>query len=349
MNQIDLLLAQVEQLDTAGLKRVAQKLYQLLKGEVRNESINSIAVSACRKCNCEQIVKFGTDQTGKQRYRCKGCGATFTAVSFSVVSSTHKDADTWEKYIQLLLEGASLAKCAEVCHISVRTAFVWRHKILNALQKDQVHRVLGGIIEIDEMFVSVSYKGNHKKSKRFEMPRKSYKRGSDNHHHKSPQACIMCAVERGGQVYSEMIGVGRPDVRMISRAFSSRLAQESIVLSDKAASTKSYFKTVPYAELIQLRSHVGSNENTHKAEVKGAYHIQNVNNFHKRLGFFLQRYNGVATKYLDHYLSLFVWIENLRKAGTESLQCQTKAYVIRTNTYAKADELVARPPVPYAA
>lgn len=39
------------------------------------------------------------------------------------------------------------------------------------------------------------------------------------------------------------------------------------------------------------------------------YHIQNVNNYPSRLKSWMQRINGVATKYLDHYLSLFQFLD----------------------------------------
>ncbi len=38
------------------------------------------------------------------------------------------------------------------------------------------------------------------------------------------------------------------------------------------------------------------------------YHIQNVNNYHSRLKGWMDRFNGVATKYHEHYLS---WLQFL--------------------------------------
>ena len=40
---------------------------------------------------------------------------------------------------------------------------------------------LDGIIEADETFFAISYKGNHSKSKTFAMPRKAHKRGHSTH------------------------------------------------------------------------------------------------------------------------------------------------------------------------
>ena len=41
-----------------------------------------------------------------------------------------------------------------------------------------------------------------------------------------------------------------------------------------------------------------------KAENK-VYHLNNINNFHSMLKKFMIRFNGVATKYLDYYVSYF--------------------------------------------
>ena len=49
-----------------------------------------------------------------------------------------------------------------------------------------------------------------------------------------------------------------------------------------------------------------------KERVKGLYHIQNVNNYHSRLKSWMDRFNGVATKYLHRYLSWFHFLGILR-------------------------------------
>ena len=43
--------------------------------------------------------------------------------------------------------------------------------------------------------------------------------------------------------------------------------------------------------------------------VRNAFHIQTVNSRHGQLKGFLERYRGVATKYLDNYLRWFQQVE----------------------------------------
>ena len=348
MDKVRQLLNAAKSLSEQELKRVSESLLKMLgqTNGVHGDSV--VRVEKCRKCNGDKIVKFGVDKNGKQRYRCKSCGATFTETSFSVVAGTRHSNEVWKTYIRLLLTGTCLEESARQCKISVRTAFIWRHKILNALQADQSNRVMAGIIEADEMFIPVSYKGNHKKSKRFVMPRAAFKRGSDNHSHHSPKVCIMCAAERNGQRYGEVIGVGQPTSEMIAHAFEKRLVPDSIMLADGAPALKSYFKGKESIGLITLKSNVTGKPGGHVPEVIGAYHIQTVNNLHNRFRRFLRVYNGVSTKYLNHYINLFIWIEN-HKGLEIDLETSMKSYIGGNGTYAPARTLFERPALPKAA
>ena len=70
-----------------------------------------------------------------------------------------------------MMLGLSVRKSAEICGINKDTAFIWRHKILDALQNMASDVKLDGIVEADETFFAISFKGNHKKSTSFVMPR----------------------------------------------------------------------------------------------------------------------------------------------------------------------------------
>lgn len=48
---------------------------------------------------------------------------------------------------------------------------------------------------------------------------------------------------------------------------------------------------------------------------KSFYHIQHVNAYHKRLKQFMERFQGVETKYLDNYLFWFRYLEQSKKVA----------------------------------
>ena len=349
MRNIDKFISDVKVLGVEELRTLADQIFKRLK-EV--EGVPSTAaveqVEKCRKCESSKIIKDGKDKNGKQRYRCSSCGCRFTSTSFSVVSNSHCSLEKWHKYIQLLLNGSSLAECAKQCEISVRTAFLWRHKILNILQRDQDNRAMNGIVETDDMFFSISYKGNHKNSKKFTMPRPAFQRGTDNRGPIGQKACVMCAVERKGHTYGEVLGIGHANDIMLSHAFKERLLEDTIVVTDKAHNLKEYFNSSKI-ELIQTAAHSNPRNQNSPPEVKGAYHIQNVNNLHKRFRDFMKHYNGVATKYLNHYVNLYIWIENHKKINNVNLRKELLDTISATGSYTSGNAIIDLPELPTVA
>ena len=55
-----------------------------------------------------------------------------------------------------------LRECARRCEISLDTAFKWRHRLLDSLQKIHGAVRLAGVVEVDEVYFSISYKGSKK-------------------------------------------------------------------------------------------------------------------------------------------------------------------------------------------
>ena len=297
---------------------VAKKLLGILsapKGATRifnGEDISEFHgdVNTCPYCGKERVSKWGLmPDHVTRRYRCNDCKKTFSRTTNSVIAHTHKDTSVWEEFILLTLKGTSLIACGKRLGISKNTALAWRHKILAALAKDQSERTLGGIVEMDETFVRISYKGNHKNSKNFKMPRPAFQRGSDNRGTPSDRACIFCAVERGRQAYAEVICRGSITAKLLENVLPSHLDDNCLVVTDGLYAYNTYFATAPQ----EHKSYKA------KAKHKGIYHINNINNFHARLKFFLESYRGVSTKYLNNYVALFMWLENARlsaKNGT---------------------------------
>ncbi len=276
-------------------------------------------VIACKHCGGLHVVKNGCDRHGHQRYKCRDCNKWFSDTSLSVLSGTHKKAAVWKKYIKLMLDGKSIAKCAEECEISIQTAFTWRHKILAALSNTSFASGFNGMVEMDEMFVRISYKGNHKNSKNFIMPRKSFKRGTDNRsteNANNSKACILCVVDRNKSFSGVIPCKGLINLPILKKVFDfNQISTESIVMTDGFRAYGQYFREINIEHIVLPSS------NSKKPTVKGPYHINNVNALHSRFRQFLSKYNGVSTKYLHHYLGMFLWLENHKKCDNLELVC----------------------------
>lgn len=110
----------------------------------------------CPLCGCiDHVSRNGHRRDGKQRYICKDCSKTFVANANSITAGTLKELNVWKKYVECMINGLSVRKTAEICGIHRNTAFIWRHKILDALQNVSESAKLEGI---DETFFPISYK-----------------------------------------------------------------------------------------------------------------------------------------------------------------------------------------------
>lgn len=294
----------------------------------------------CPLCGCIHVVRNGHRKDGTQRYVCKDCGKSFVIATNSIVSGTRKDLSVWEQYIDCIMNGLSIRKTAVACGIHRNTAFLWRHKILDALQNMADDVTLDGIIEADETFFAISYKGNHSKSKTFAMPRKAHKRGHSTHIRGLSQekVCVPCAVNRNGLSISKITNTGRVSTRDLHHIYDGRIKTNSTLVTDKMNSYVR-FTNANGIDLVQLK--------TGKAK-KGIYNIQHINSYHSQLKRFMRGFNGVSTKYLNNYL---VWNNLVNYAKESDMEKRNifLTFVLATLKTAKCRDLSNRPAVPLVA
>ncbi len=247
----------------------------------------------CPYCGSKHVVRFGHRKDGTQRYKCRACGKTFVSTSNSIASGTRKSLAVWEEYVDCMMLGLSVRETADRCGIHRNTAFAWRHKILGALQYMADNVVLSGIIEADETFFAVSFKGNHSRSS-FKLPRKAHKRGGSTHlrglsHEK---VCVPCAVNRNGLSIAKASNLGRVATKDLHMVYDNRIESGSTMVTDLMNSYKR-FTNKNGLTLIQLK---GSKSK------KGIYNIQHINSYHSELKRFMEGFKGVSTKHLNNYL-----------------------------------------------
>jgi transposase-like protein len=181
----------------------------------------------------------------------------------------------------------SIKKSAEECHISIRTSFMWRHKILDSLRNSD-KTILNGVIEADETFFRLSYKGSKPINRKSRRRAGSSKRGLSKE-----QVCVPCVIERESKSsISQIGGLGKPSIKTIESVLKDRIKEKSVLCTDKE---KSYIKFSKNYELEHIRFEDVKSK-------KKIYHIQTINSFHSRLKNFMRNFNGVSTKHLNNYL-----------------------------------------------
>ena len=130
----------------------------------------------CPMCGSMHVCRNGKRGNGTQKFVCRDCGKSFSIRKNTVFSGTHKGLSTWKEYMECMAEGLTVSESAGRCGISEGTSFNWRHKILDSLGESQKGVTLSGIVEADETFVPVSYKGGGSVSGKG-VSRKPHKRG----------------------------------------------------------------------------------------------------------------------------------------------------------------------------
>lgn len=370
MNDINGVLELVEGLSVAKKKDLVKQIMAMMESTPADRGCSRLVEEQlngkpnCPHCDAQAsqgfIVKRGHNRNGAQRYYCKNCGKIFVATTNTAFEKTRKDSDVWSKFIELTISGYSIEECKRECNICTQTAFTWRHKVLNAFCANQNNTKLTGQIEMDEMLIPISYKGNHIKGafqsrkktqpdQNTGLPRKAYKRGSDNVSLSSKQkACVICLIQDGGKrFYAGVPGIGFMDNSMLNTTLGSHVDREhAFMLVDQYKVTLKYLQDHNY-EHLALASNTSERTHAHKAEIVDDKHLQHVNAMHSHIRRFLSKYCGVSSKYLENYISLFIWLQTVK--GYKSLKRQDSASVGRAampDCYISRRALEARPAIP---
>jgi len=208
-----------------------------------------------------------------------------------------------------MVQDMPLRKIAEQLNIHISTAFYWRHKILMSLMREPMDS-LKGIVEADELYILESNKGKNQVKKL--GSRKARKRGGVSQFRgiSREQVCILFAADRKVGVIAQMAGFGRVNSVEIEGVIGEYLKDATCFCTDAG---KSF---ITYAKDNGIEHHV---LNASKGErVKGIYHIQHINAYHSRFRKWFAKFQGVATKYINHYLEWFRYIELHKRLSTRN-------------------------------
>jgi len=299
---------------------------------------------SCLYCEGTHVVKNGKRKDGIQRFLCRDCRKSFIANSDSITARTRKSITVWAAYLRCMMDQKTLKRSSEECHISMSTAFTWRHKILDTLRELTEKVYLTGIVEADETFFNVSFKGNHKRSHDFTMPRKAHKRGNDVHEKglSSEKVCVPCAVNDTGISYAKPGKLGKISSTCITSTFEEKIAPRAVLCTDKERAYLDLAGTNDL-ELVQMDTDCRTS-----AKEGEDYGIQRINAYHSRLKLFIRRFHGVSTKHLGNYI---VWNDllfgNHRNRDTFFAQLWGQLLCARITRYWQ--DIPRRPPLPVVA
>jgi transposase-like protein len=274
-------------------KRQREQLLQMLRSTAGLERFTEVIEQAkptptcCPTCGASQFHRHGRTH-GLQRYRCRSCGRTFTALTGTPLAGLrHKEK--WLDFLGSVLQSTTVRSAARSVGVHRNTSFRWRHRFLELTKHDRPD-TLAGIAEADELYLLESHKGSRKLLR---PPRKhggaATKRGISNE-----QVCVLVARDRTGQTFDFVTGLGPVTKHQLRQHLLPVLDKDVLLVSDSNAAYRFFARE---AGISHQAVNLWAGE-----RVRGAVHVQNVNAYHHRFREWLARFHGVATRYLGNYL-----------------------------------------------
>ncbi|MDR0985324.1 MAG: IS1595 family transposase [Mycoplasmataceae bacterium] len=310
-------------------KTLVDNIFSKLKHNCNGE------IKCCPHCESIHIISKGK-QRGRKRYMCKECNKWFSETTKSMFYHfNEKYQEQWFKYIECMVNCLSLKRSAEICNICYRCSFVWRHKILNLINKSFKGDEITGLIELDDTYFRKSFKGNHKG--KLILDRKPRLHGycfnaEDHAGVSKDKVCVTTALARGGNIHCDVLGYGSPNSNKLIESYKNRVINptKSKIICDNFSGYRilcSFLGTSIY----QLKRKTPTTRlEQKKPTIKGNYHIQNINNFHGQLKHLINdRYKGVSTKHLLNYVQWAKWIRLNKESFNETV---TKLVTLCFNT-----------------
>ncbi|MDI9217187.1 IS1595 family transposase [Clostridium tertium] len=249
-------------------------------------------IKSCPYCQNSKFIKHGKFRD-IQRYKCKNinCSKTFSAKTNSPFSYSKKNITLWMKYLSLMNSGTSIRSCARILGINIATSFYWRHKILVAEASNNNFKILKDYVEANKIMIKENFKGN-KKSKTFNREK----------------IFIICAMDNNESILSKAICRYSISLASISKNFYPNLDKSAFLATSGdrclVAFAKKHNSTIPKTKLDKLNEI--KSESLNAKNTFSYITLPHIHSFSFNIYRWLKKFKGVATKYLENYLSWYI-------------------------------------------
>jgi transposase-like protein len=265
------------------------------------ENINRKKIKVCPHCGKSHFMLYGKSK-GVQNYKCKKCGKRFNEFTGSCISYVKKK-HLLKPFILEMLSGSSLKECAKLLSLSIQTTFDWRHKIIAALA-EHVPKQYSGIIEMIEYLFPFSKKGQGAKAKKIGEKGKINSVNGNIKKNKE-QVSVIVVNDRNKKIEFKVIKKGKVSELDLKNTFSSKFKSVKKLCIDQNSSLKKFAIGKKFSYYF-LENH---------KRIKGKNKYFNTENSHKMifdLMFWMERFKGVSSTYLQNYLFWFLLIEQIK-------------------------------------
>jgi len=116
----------------------------------------------CAKCNSVKVIKRGKDETQpeRQRYQCKTCNAHFDDLTDTIFAGHHQPLKMWLLCLYLMGLNLSNQQIAKELELDKDVVQDMTTQLREGIEQRKPTVELSGIVECDEVYVTVGHKGN---------------------------------------------------------------------------------------------------------------------------------------------------------------------------------------------
>lgn len=257
--------------------------------------------------NKNHRIKKNGHKNGTQRYWCYDCEKSFSITYNSLVEYSYLNYFQLKKFLQGMYDYKPLSEIASEVGITKTSAFELQIKIFEALDQILDNKILRGIVQVDEKYVRISFKGFSPE----DMPRPSRYDGHSNliSGISDDQLCVVVAIDEYDTLIIKVVGNGNASEAMISQALKNKIAPQSTIVTD---SKNSY---IPFA----MKNNLGIIQIPSGSHQKDGYTINDVNEIMTEISSYLFRKKGVSSRHLQHHMN-FIRYRKILKYTIEYLE-----------------------------
>lgn len=237
----------------------------------------------CPHCKSEDVIKYGS-YNGIQRYKCKNnkCERTFTKQTESPFRYSKKFKENCHKYKELYEKGLTIRECAEVLNISIVTSFFWRHRFLYNLKQVNYVEKLCDYAELTRVVLLENFKGDR------------YSKNKEK-----DKISIVNAMNKSIDIISIIAARNHLGFRELKENIEPRIDKKAIAVAFLDGRLQAFSDKHNTINKIRIRR-------IDITPIDASYSV--------KIKRWLKKFRGVATKYIDHYLS---WRANEYKNNIE--------------------------------
>ena len=268
-----------------------ERRHPAVKGSDEIAFLNSRTPVKCPHCGSDGFVRRGLTGTGLQRYMCKECDKTFTAITGTIFDQRKIPMTEWIDFLLSIMGYGSFHLTSRNNKNSATTTKYWLEKVFLLLRHRQEGIALKGRVYLDETYMPV--KGSDARR----LPDGSFPRGLSRN-----KICITVACD-GNNVVCMAEGLGKPSRKRTLEAMTRHIEPGFVLVHDGDNSHNAL------VEALALENEVYTTAQTKGLKDKDNP-LQPVNRQHALLKRFLRTHSGFSRDEIQDYLNLYSFISS---------------------------------------